>query len=133
MQDEDGQTIESHSISAGLDYPGVGPEHAYLADIGRVSYQPVTDTEAMDAFRALSQSEGILPAIESSHALAGTIRVAQEMIANGAVPDETIIIVNLSGRGDKDVGTAAAWFNMIEPGAADAEIAGTDAQNAQEK
>ena len=133
MQDEDGQTIESHSISAGLDYPGVGPEHAFLADIGRVNYEPVTDTEAMDAFKALCRTEGILPAIESSHALAGTIRLAKKLVADGAVPDQTIIIVNLSGRGDKDVGTAAAWFDMIEPGAADAEITGTDAQNAQEK
>ena len=80
-----------------------------------------------------STSEGILPAIESSHALAGTIRLAKKLVAEGAVPEETIIIVNLSGRGDKDVGTAAAWFDMIEPGAADAEITGTDAQKAQEK
>ena len=78
MQDEDGQTIESHSISAGLDYPGVGPEHAYLSDLGRVSYQPVTDTEAMNAFQALCRTEGIIPAIESAHALAGALRVCQE-------------------------------------------------------
>src|SRR5690606_42124649 len=81
MQDDDGQTIESHSISAGLDYPGVGPEHAFLADIGRVNYEPVTDTEAMDAFKALCRTERILPAIESAHALAGTIRIAQRQIA----------------------------------------------------
>jgi tryptophan synthase beta chain len=129
MQDEDGQTVESHSISAGLDYPGVGPEHAYLADIGRVAYEPVTDTEAMDAFKALCRTEGILPAIESAHALAGTIRIAQRKIAEGAVPEETIIIANLSGRGDKDVGTAAAWFNMIDEKDAEAEIAAATAQH----
>ncbi len=78
MQDEDGQTIESHSISAGLDYPGVGPEHSYLSDLGRVSYQPVTDTEAMEAFQLLCRTEGIIPAIESAHALAGALRVCQE-------------------------------------------------------
>ena len=127
MQDEDGQTIESHSISAGLDYPGVGPEHAFLADIGRVNYEPVTDTEAMDAFKALCRTEGILPAIESSHALAGTMRLAKKLVADGATPEETIIIVNLSGRGDKDVGTAAAWFNMIDEKDADAEISGAAA------
>ncbi|GAB3619345.1 tryptophan synthase subunit beta [Glutamicibacter endophyticus] len=114
MQDEDGQTIESHSISAGLDYPGVGPEHAHLAEIGRVNYEPITDTEAMDAFKLLCRTEGILPAIESSHALAGTIKVAQRKLAAGADPAQTIIIANLSGRGDKDVGTAAAWFNLID-------------------
>ena len=123
MQDEDGQTIESHSISAGLDYPGVGPEHSYLADIGRVSYEPVTDTEAMDAFKALSRTEGILPAIESSHALAGTIRLAQRLVAEGRTPEETIIIANLSGRGDKDVATAAAWFGMLDEAADNAQEA----------
>ncbi|MFB9817092.1 tryptophan synthase subunit beta [Paeniglutamicibacter sulfureus] len=114
MQDDDGQTVDSHSISAGLDYPSVGPEHAYLADIGRVNYEPVTDTEAMDAFSLLCRTEGIIPAIESSHALAGVLRIAQRKIAAGAVPEETIIIANLSGRGDKDVGTAAEWFNLID-------------------
>ena len=114
MQDDDGQTIESHSISAGLDYPGVGPEHAYLADIGRVHYEPITDTEAMDAFSLLCRTEGIIPAIESSHALAGVLKIAERKIAAGAVPEETIIIANLSGRGDKDVGTAAEWFNLID-------------------
>lgn len=114
MQDDDGQTVDSHSISAGLDYPSVGPEHAYLADIGRVNYEPVTDTEAMDAFSLLCRTEGIIPAIESSHALAGVLRIAQRKIAAGAVPKETIIIANLSGRGDKDVGTAAEWFNLID-------------------
>ena len=114
MQDDDGQTVDSHSISAGLDYPSVGPEHAYLADIGRVNYEPVTDTEAMDAFSLLCRTEGIIPAIESSHALAGVLKIAQRKIAAGAVPEETIIIANLSGRGDKDVGTAAEWFNLID-------------------
>ncbi|WP_245325839.1 tryptophan synthase subunit beta [Paeniglutamicibacter terrestris] len=121
MQDEDGQTIESHSISAGLDYPGVGPEHAYLSDIGRVHYEPITDTEAMDAFSLLCRTEGIIPAIESSHALAGVLKIAARKIADGAVPEETIIIANLSGRGDKDVGTAAEWFNLIDTDAKDAK------------
>jgi tryptophan synthase beta chain len=111
LQDEDGQTIESHSISAGLDYPGVGPEHAWLADIGRASYLPATDTEAMDALRLLSRTEGIIPAIESAHALAGTLRLGREL------GPESIILVNLSGRGDKDVATAGAWFDLFDEGA----------------
>lgn len=114
MQDEDGQTIESHSISAGLDYPGVGPEHSYLHDIGRVTYEPVTDTEAMDAFSLLSRTEGIIPAIESAHALAGALRVGRKLAEAGGDPHEKTIIVNLSGRGDKDVGTAAEWFQLID-------------------
>jgi tryptophan synthase beta chain len=114
MQDEDGQTIESHSISAGLDYPGVGPEHSYLHDIGRVTYEPITDTEAMDAFSVLCRTEGIIPAIESSHALAGAIKVGQRLAAEGGDPAERVIIVNLSGRGDKDVQTAAEWFGMLD-------------------
>lgn len=112
MQDEDGQTIESHSISAGLDYPGVGPEHSYLADIGRVSYEPVTDTEAMDAFAVLCRTEGIIPAIESAHALAGAIRIGKRLAEGVEDPSELIVLVNLSGRGDKDVGTAAEWFKL---------------------
>ncbi|PZQ91569.1 MAG: tryptophan synthase subunit beta [Leifsonia xyli] len=111
LQDEDGQTIESHSISAGLDYPGVGPEHAYLADIGRASYLPATDTEAMEALRLLSRTEGIIPAIESAHALAGALRLGRE-----SGPD-TVILVNLSGRGDKDVATAGRWFDLFDDGA----------------
>ncbi|MDQ1709318.1 MAG: tryptophan synthase beta chain [Frankiaceae bacterium] len=106
LQDADGQTIESHSISAGLDYPGVGPEHAWLHDTGRASYQPVTDAEAMDAFALLCRTEGIIPAIESAHALAGVLRIGKEL-----GPDATIL-VNLSGRGDKDVETAAKWFHV---------------------
>jgi tryptophan synthase beta chain len=113
MQDEDGQTVESHSISAGLDYPGVGPEHSYLHDIGRVTYEPITDSEAMDAFSILCRTEGIIPAIESSHALAGAIKVGKRLAEEGDA-SEKIIIVNLSGRGDKDVQTAADWFGMLD-------------------
>ncbi len=105
LQDEDGQTKESHSISAGLDYPGVGPQHAYLAESGRAAYRPITDTEAMDAFSLLSRTEGIIPAIESAHAIAGALQVAKEQ------PGSTIL-VNLSGRGDKDMGTAIEWFGL---------------------
>jgi tryptophan synthase beta chain len=111
LQDEDGQTIESHSISAGLDYPGVGPEHAYLADIGRATYLPASDTEAMDALQLLSRTEGIIPAIESAHALAGALKLGREL-----GPD-ALILVNLSGRGDKDVATAGAWFGLFDDGA----------------
>lgn len=106
LQDADGQTLESHSISAGLDYPGVGPEHAWLAETGRVTYQPVTDAEAMDAFRLLARTEGIIPAIESAHALAGTLHVGRQL-----GPD-AVVLVSLSGRGDKDVDTAAKWFDL---------------------
>ncbi|HET6151683.1 MAG TPA: tryptophan synthase subunit beta [Marmoricola sp.] len=108
LQDEDGQTIESHSISAGLDYPGVGPQHAYLAHIGRAEYQPVTDAEAMDALALLARTEGIICAIESAHAVAGSLRLAAEH------PGSTILI-NLSGRGDKDMGTAIEWFGLGAP------------------
>jgi tryptophan synthase beta chain len=108
LQDEDGQTLESHSISAGLDYPGVGPEHSYLAEIGRASYVPATDAAAMSAFDLLCKTEGIIPAIESAHALAGAIELAKEL-----GPDATIL-VNLSGRGDKDVHTAAECFGLID-------------------
>jgi tryptophan synthase beta chain len=108
LQDEDGQTIESHSISAGLDYPGVGPEHAHLADIGRATYLPASDTEAMDALRLLSRTEGIIPAIESAHALAGALTLGREL------GSDAIILVNLSGRGDKDVATAGTWFDLFD-------------------
>lgn len=104
MQNEDGQIIESHSISAGLDYPGVGPEHSQLHSEGRAEYLAITDAEAMDAFQQLSRTEGIIPAIESAHAVAAAVKVAARL------PGSTII-VNLSGRGDKDVDTAAKWFN----------------------
>ena len=107
LQDEMGQTIESHSISAGLDYPGVGPEHAWLHDTGRATYEPVTDAEAMEAFALLCRTEGIIPAIESAHALAGARRLGERL-----GPD-AVIVVNLSGRGDKDVETAAKWFGLV--------------------
>jgi tryptophan synthase beta chain len=113
LQDEDGQTMESHSISAGLDYPGVGPEHSYLASIGRARYEPATDAEAMAAFDLLCKTEGIIPAIESAHALAGALRLAKEL-----GPDATIL-VNLSGRGDKDVHTAATYFGLLDASAGD--------------
>ncbi|WP_318272494.1 tryptophan synthase subunit beta [Microbispora triticiradicis] len=106
LQDDEGQTIESHSISAGLDYPGVGPEHAWLKDSGRATYEGVTDEEAMEAFALLARTEGIIPAIESSHALAGALRLGREL-----GPD-AVILVNLSGRGDKDMGTAMKYFNL---------------------
>jgi tryptophan synthase beta chain len=111
LQDEDGQTKESHSISAGLDYPAVGPEHAYLSATGRAVYEPVTDAEAMDAFQLLTRTEGIIPAIESAHAVAGALRLAKQL-----GPDATIL-VNLSGRGDKDMDMAARWFGLLPNGA----------------
>jgi tryptophan synthase beta chain len=107
LQDEMGQTLPSHSISAGLDYPGVGPQHAYLHDTGRATYAPITDTEAMDAFALLCRTEGIIPAIESAHALAGAMKVGREL------GPEVTLLVNLSGRGDKDVDTAATWFDVV--------------------
>jgi tryptophan synthase beta chain len=112
LQDEDGQTVESHSISAGLDYPGVGPEHAWLHDTGRAIYEPVTDAEAMTAFQLLCRTEGIIPAIESAHALAGAARIVPQLTAElGRTPT---IVVNLSGRGDKDVHTAGAYFGILD-------------------
>jgi tryptophan synthase beta chain len=101
MQDIDGQVLESHSISAGLDYPAVGPEHAYLKDIGRAQYVSATDDEAMDAFVKLSQKEGIIPAFESAHALAHAIKMCEES------KKPLNLIVNISGRGDKDMHTAS--------------------------
>ena len=111
LQDDDGQTIDSHSISAGLDYPGVGPEHAWLASAGRAHYEPVTDVEAMDALQLLTRTEGILPAIESAHALAGVMRIGRRIAAedSSATP---LIVVNISGRGDKDVTTIMDWFQI---------------------
>jgi tryptophan synthase beta chain len=106
MQNSDGQTVESHSISAGLDYPSVGPEHAYLHDIGRAEYRAVNDDAAMAAFSLLCRTEGIIPAIETAHALAGAL-----VIGNELGPDATLLI-NLSGRGDKDVQTAANYFGI---------------------
>ena len=107
LQDTDGQTLESHSISAGLDYPGVGPEHSWLKDIGRAEYIPVTDSEAMDALRTLSQTEGIIPAIETAHALAGISQLMPSLAPGSKV------LVNLSGRGDKDMETAAKYFGLV--------------------
>ena len=113
LQDEDGQTLESHSISAGLDYPGVGPEHAWLDEIGRAEYRGVTDAQAMDALRLLSRTEGIIPAIETAHALHGALELGREL-----GPD-AIILVNLSGRGDKDMETAARYFGLLDAQAAE--------------
>jgi tryptophan synthase beta chain len=107
LQDSEGQTLETHSVSAGLDYPGVGPEHAWLHDTGRASYRAITDAEAMDAFAVLCRSEGIIPAIESAHALAGALQVGPEL-----GPD-ALMLVNLSGRGDKDMDIAARWFGHV--------------------
>lgn len=106
LQDENGQTIESHSISAGLDYPGVGPEHAYLHDIGRAEYRAVNDDAAMAAFSLLCRTEGIIPAIETAHALAGALVIGNELGPNAT------LLINLSGRGDKDVQTAADYFGI---------------------
>ena len=107
LQDADGQTSESHSISAGLDYPGVGPEHSWLKDLGRANYFGITDSQAMDAMRLMSQTEGIIPAIETAHALAGIEHLAK------VLPKGAHILVNLSGRGDKDMETAARYFGLI--------------------
>jgi tryptophan synthase beta chain len=107
LQDADGQTLESHSISAGLDYPGVGPEHSWLKDIGRAEYIPITDTEAMAALKLLSQTEGIIPAIETAHALAGVEKLMPSLKPGAK------ILINLSGRGDKDMETAAKYFGLI--------------------
>jgi tryptophan synthase beta chain len=107
LQDSDGQTLETHSISAGLDYPGVGPEHSWLHQTGRASYRPITDAEAMNGFSALCLTEGIIPAIESAHALAGALQVGPEL------GPEAVLIVNLSGRGDKDVDIAGRWFGHL--------------------
>jgi tryptophan synthase beta chain len=109
LQDAEGQTMASHSISAGLDYPGVGPEHAYLAQTGRAHYSPINDTTAMESFSLLCRTEGIIPAIESSHALAGALEVGRRLGPNG------LVLVSLSGRGDKDVDTAAHWFGLTDP------------------
>ncbi|MEN3304551.1 MAG: tryptophan synthase beta chain [Micromonosporaceae bacterium] len=106
LQDSDGQITEAHSISAGLDYPGVGPEHSHLKDTGRAEYRPITDAEAMEAFALLSRTEGIIPAIESAHALAGAIKIGKEL------GDQGVILVNLSGRGDKDMDTAIEWLGL---------------------
>ncbi len=110
LQDEDGQTLPTHSISAGLDYPGVGPEHAWLHDTGRAQYRPITDEQAMEAFSLLCRTEGIIPAIESAHALSGALAVGREL-----GPD-AVLLVSLSGRGDKDVDIAARYFGHLGQG-----------------
>ena len=107
LQDEDGQTIESHSISAGLDYPGVGPEHSWLKDLGRANYWGISDHEAMSALRLLAETEGIIPAIETAHALAGVLKLGKILKPGSS------ILVNLSGRGDKDMETAAKYFGFL--------------------
>jgi tryptophan synthase beta chain len=106
LQDELGQVRETHSIAAGLDYPGVGPEHSWLNDVGRAEYTSVTDAEALDALKTLSETEGIIPALESAHAVAHAIKLAPQMTK------EQIMIVNLSGRGDKDMQTVAKAFGV---------------------
>lgn len=113
LQDDEGQTLDTHSVSAGLDYPGVGPEHSWLRDTGRATYQAVTDAEAMEAFALLCRTEGIIPAIESAHALAGVLRIGPELArsAGGGTPT---VVVCLSGRGDKDMHTAAEWFGLVD-------------------
>jgi tryptophan synthase beta chain len=107
LQDSDGQTLPTHSVSAGLDYPGVGPEHSWLRDTGRASYRAITDSEAMDAFSVLCRTEGIIPAIESAHALAGALQLGPEL------GKDAVMVVNLSGRGDKDMDIAARWFGHL--------------------
>jgi tryptophan synthase beta chain len=107
LQDPEGQTLPTHSISAGLDYPGVGPEHAWLHDTGRAEYRAITDAEAMAAFSLLCRTEGIIPAIESAHALAGALAVGRDLGENA------VLVVSLSGRGDKDVDIAARWFGHL--------------------
>jgi tryptophan synthase beta chain len=116
LQDPDGQTLTTHSISAGLDYPGVGPEHAWLAQSGRASYRAITDAQAMEAFSVLCRTEGIIPALESAHALAGALQVGKQA-GPGA-----LLLVNLSGRGDKDVATASEWFGHLSAEALDAAV-----------
>ena len=97
LQDKNGQILETHSISAGLDYPGVGPEHSFLKDSGRAAYVSITDKEALEGFQLLCRLEGIIPALESSHAIAHAVKMA------GALKKEQIVVINLSGRGDKDL------------------------------
>jgi tryptophan synthase beta chain len=108
LQDPDGQTLDTHSISAGLDYPGVGPEHAWLHESGRATYRSVTDGEAMDALALLSRTEGIIPAIETAHAIHGALGVGRDLGPDG------VVLICVSGRGDKDMDTAARWFGLID-------------------
>jgi tryptophan synthase beta chain len=110
LQDEDGQITEAHSISAGLDYPGVGPEHSWLKDTGRVEYVPITDAEAVKAFQETTRLEGIIPALESSHAIAHAMKIAPTL------PKDHLMVINLSGRGDKDVNTIAQAIGQSKGG-----------------
>ena len=129
LETDEGQTLDTYSISAGLDYASVGPEHAWLKDIGRVNYSWATDEEAMNAFRDLSQSEGIIPAIESSHAVAGAYKAAADLKAKGY--NKAVMIVNISGRGDKDMATAGKWFGYLtDDQAAALDVAGTHGDTA---
>lgn len=118
LEDSEGQTEETYSISAGLDYASVGPEHAWLKDIGRVAYGYATDDEAMSGFKDLCETEGIIPAIESSHAVAGAYKAAADLVSKGV--ENPVIVVNISGRGDKDVATAGRWFGYLTPDQASA-------------
>src|SRR5690606_32175923 len=108
LQDDDGQILEGHSISAGLDYPGVGPEHAWLHDSGRVTYVPITDQEALDAFQLLTRTEGIIPALESAHGLAQVVKLAPRMDK-----DQSVVLC-LSGRGDKDVESVGKYLGLLK-------------------
>ena len=129
LETDEGQTLDTYSISAGLDYASVGPEHAWLKDIGRVNYSWATDEEAMNAFRDLSQSEGIIPAIESSHAVAGAYKAAADLKARGY--NKAVMIVNISGRGDKDMATAGKWFGYLtDDQAAALDVAGAHGDTA---
>ena len=129
LETDEGQTLDTYSISAGLDYASVGPEHAWLKDIGRVNYSWATDEEAMNAFRDLSQTEGIIPAIESSHAVAGAYKAAADLKAKGY--DKAVMIVNISGRGDKDMATAGKWFGYLtDDQAAALDVAGAHGDTA---
>jgi len=115
LQDSDGQTAQTHSLSAGLDYPGVGPEHAWLHETGRATYRAVDDGWAMQCFRRLAETEGIIPAIETAHAFAGACDWGREQVAAGRRTEDLVLLVNLSGRGDKDTDTAARWFELLTP------------------
>jgi len=129
LQDADGQTLPTHSLSAGLDYPGIGPEHAWLHDTGRATYTAIEDAWAMRCFRAMAEQEGILPAIETAHAFAGACDWGRAQVAAGRDPAELVVLINCSGRGDKDVDTAARWFDLLSAediAAAELEKAATE-------
>jgi len=129
LQDADGQTLPTHSLSAGLDYPGIGPEHAWLHDTGRATYTAIGDAWAMRCFRAMAEQEGILPAIETAHAFAGACDWGRAQVAAGRDPAELVVLINCSGRGDKDVDTAARWFDLLSAediAAAELEKAATE-------